>query len=431
MNQSGPSAPFQFEFASVFASTKAFLDNHNSRQPRLIDRLSNSHRSTVFSIVRLYLKQLKKTSLIQSLKYHQLPGFRTYNNSLAKEQGCTARTIINHKERLKKANIIIQEERRGAGGTELWINPILLFGEALSGEKLNSIPSLSDIFCSNVKNLHPLVHELQEQKNINSIVGKSKSPGIANSQDKGVRLPADENGEHSIAQGTLQEHHKNMGGNEKCSASKQAISALPKQKYPQKNGAEAEHIFLLSLVRQFWQSARTTLYPDIILSDPENNEIMNMVWESVYGKFRGSLSQSDWVTYHKTALARIQMVKKWLERNPNHWIPQKPHVYFDPQNNKNGFIKTWEWYVRQETLKIELRNQLELEKVKKEIQEQSEQKGRFKSYSRLQLFRIHEKRLSTYKDESLMRAYYSCLQQSLQIKTQINDIRNRKTRSLE
>ena len=418
-------AHFHLEFSTVFANAKAYLDEHNTCQSRLSTRLSNSHRATVFSIVRLYLKQLKKISLIQPLNPSQLPGFRTYNNSLAKEQGCTVRTIINHKERLKKANIIIQEERRGAGGVELWINPKLLFGEVLSEGKSNAIPSFSDIFCANAKNLHPLVHEPHEQKNINSIVSKSISSDTIWEKEKGVHQLADENGEQGIATGTLQEHHKNTGENDKCSASKQAISALPKQKHEQKKGKEAERIFLLSLVRQFWQTAKHTLYTNSILSDPENNEIMNLVWESVYGKFRGNLSQSQWMEYHKTALARISMVKKWLERNPNHWIPQKPHVYFDPQNSKNGFIKTWEWYIRQETLKIEVRNQLELEKVKKEIQEQSEAKGRFKNHSRLQLFRIHEKRLSSFKDESLMKAYYSGLQHSLQIKVRVNDIRNR------
>jgi hypothetical protein len=420
------SSPLYLEFSTVFANAKVYLDEHSSRQSRLTDRLSNSHRATAFSIVRLYLKQLKKVALVQPLVLGQLPGFRTFNTSLAKEQGCTVRTIINHKERLKKAGIIIREERRGAGGIELWINPKLMFEGGLPEGKSNTIPSISDIFCANVKIFHPLVHEQQEQKNTNSTVDKSISSEAANLKEKGVRRLADENGELGIATGTLQEHHKNMGENDKCSASKQVISAPPKQVHEQKNGKEAECIFLLSLVRQFWQHARTILYPNIILSDPENNEVLNLVWESVYGKFKANNSQSQWVEYHKTALARIDMVKRWLDRNVNHWIPQKPHIYFDAQSHKNGFINTWEWYVRQETLKIEIRNQLELEKVEKETQTHNQEKGRFKNHSRLQLFRIHEKRLSKFKDEALMKAYYSGLQHSLQLKVHSNDIRNRK-----
>jgi hypothetical protein len=122
MMQHTPSAQVRLEFSTVFANAKAYLDEYNSRQSRLTDRLSNSHRGTVFSIVRLYLKQLKKVSLIQPLLPYQLPAFRTFNTSLAKEQDCTVRTIINHKERLKKGGIITREERRGTGGIELWIS---------------------------------------------------------------------------------------------------------------------------------------------------------------------------------------------------------------------------------------------------------------------------------------------------------------------
>ena len=106
------------------------------------------------------------------------------------------------------------------------------------------------------------------------------------------------------------------------------------------------------------------------------------------------------------------MVAKWLIRKSIHWIP-KPHLYFHPHNDRNGFKKTWEWYVRQETLKLEVRNQLALQQAKHELNLHNQGKGRFKNKSRLQLFRIHEKRLRQYKDQALIDAYYVCLQESL------------------
>jgi hypothetical protein len=420
--------PF-FNFSDAFCHTKAYIDSYNASKTKLPEKLSASCRSTAELLVRLYVKQLNRQVQKEGINPGQLPALPTCNQSLASCLGCTSRTVINHKEKLKNAHFIVKEERRGNQGILLWLNPVLL-GEAYLSTSLdhqiNKIAPLVSFFSVDAKNFHPLVHEPHEQKNTNSTVDKSINPDIVSPEEKGVRQLADENGEQSIATGTLQEHHKNMGENGKCSASKQAISAPPKQKHEQKNGGEAERIFLLSLVRQFWQHARTILYPDIILSDPENNEVLNLIWESVYGKFRACNSQSQWVAYHKTALARVDMVKRWLDRNVNHWIPQKPHVYFNPQNHKNGFINTWEWYVRQETLKIEIRNHLELEKVKKEVQAHNQEKGRFKNHSRLQLFRIHEKRLSKFKDEALIQTYYSCLQYSLQIKIHSNDIRNRK-----
>ena len=64
MMQHIPPAHVQLEFNTVFTNAKAYLDKHNSCQSKLTDCLSSSHRATVFSIVRLFLKQLKKVTLV-------------------------------------------------------------------------------------------------------------------------------------------------------------------------------------------------------------------------------------------------------------------------------------------------------------------------------------------------------------------------------
>ena len=133
---------------------------------------------------------------------------------------------------------------------------------------------------------------------------------------------------------------------------------VPKKKYEQISG-EAGHLFLLSLVRKFWEYAKDMLYPDIILSDPEEREVLNLIWESVYGKFRLKASEKEWLKFHESAITRVDMVAKWLTRRSIHWIP-KPHLYFHPHSDRNGFKKTWEWYLRQETLKLEIRNKLNM-----------------------------------------------------------------------
>jgi hypothetical protein len=101
-----------------------------------------------------------------------------------------------------------------------------------------------------------------------------------------------------------------------------------------------------------------------------------------------------------------------LARSSDRWIP-KPHVYFHPNNDRNGFKTTMGWYAKQETLKIEIRNQLLLQQIKAEWQQYEQSKGRFKEMTRLQLFRIQQKRLAQYRDESLQSAYQECLQQNL------------------
>ena len=114
-----------FDFHMVFTKTKEFIDTYNKGQCKITSKLNANHRATAELIVRLYLKQLN--SRPHSIQEGETIGFKTYNSSLASCKGCTKRTIINHKERLKQSGFIIKEEHQGANGIELWINPDILF----------------------------------------------------------------------------------------------------------------------------------------------------------------------------------------------------------------------------------------------------------------------------------------------------------------
>jgi hypothetical protein len=401
-----------FDFGEVFQNTKSFIDRHNSRQTQLTQKLNANHRATAELIVRLYLKQLNKAAQIDNLDAENLPGFNTYNESLAKCKGCTKRTIINHRERLVNAGFIRKEQHCGQGGVEIWINPEVMGTVKLStsyGENVMKIGEVASLFYEKTKNFHPLVHEHQEQLNNNSRVDKSgtKEKGVPSGHESGL--------DKSETTGTRHEQDKNTEENANPASKRQekAPEKLCKaKKQEQKLGAG--RIFLLSLIRQFWAYARKMLYPDLILSEPEEREILNLIWESVYGKLQWNGTEREWLSYQETAFNRVNMVARWLARSPGHWIP-KPHIYFHPSNDRNGFQNTWQWYVKQETLKLETRNQLLLQQAKAEWQQHEQDKGRFREKTRLQLFRIQQKRLANYRDESLMQAYQQCLQRSLQL----------------
>ena len=436
MSNQMPKVRPYFDFSEVFTRTKDFIDQYNAAQCKLTDKLNANHRATAELIVRLYLKQLNKASKIDTVDPQNLPGFRTYNTSLATCKGCTKRTILNHKERLRQAGLIVGEKHKGAEGVEIWINKAILGKAELCTDmpggmlKISHLPTL---FLPEAKKILPLVHEQHEHYNINSNVDKLL--GLEKVKEiSGVRSTAHSCGLPAVqpssppntgeAAGTGHEPCKNIQKSvapalskekssvknlEKSSAKKQ--EQVPKKKYEQISG-EAGHLFFLSLVTKFWEYARDMLYPDIILSDSEEREILNLIWESVYGKFRLKGNEKEWLKFHESAITRVDMVAKWLSRNCLHWIP-KPHLYFQPNNERNGFKKTWEWYLRQETLKLEVRNQLALQEAKHELSLHNQGKGRFKSKSRIELFRIHEKRLRQYKDQALLDAYYVCLQKSL------------------
>lgn len=384
----------RFDFHMVFTKTKDFIDTYNESQCKMTSKLNANHRATAELIIRLYLKQLN--SRPHSIQKGDIIGFKTYNSSLASCKGCTKRTIINHKERLKQSGFIIQEEHQGANGIELWINPDILFhGQknvvSLRKNYMKILPG-KPFLSSKEKNFHPLVHEPHEHDNNNSTVDnvkgvRPKAHGDGLSRQKGRDEPT----------GTRHELYMNTGENAK--------SASESQK---NNSDEADRISLLVLVKQFWEFARKILYPDLILSDPEERDIMNKIWAAVYLKFSSPGSFQQWGAYHEQALERIIIVRKWLDRSPHHWIPS-PHVYFNPNNEKNGFQKTLDWLVKREILKIEIKKQLELQKIRREQKLHEEGRGRYKTLSRLQLFKTHEQRLRKMRDPDLLRSYYISL----------------------
>ena len=255
----------------------------------------------------------------------------------------------------------------------------------------------------------------QQQENNNSNVGKSVTTEKDHDQEYGV-LPHRRDHKSGKATGTGHEQDKNTEENANP-ASKQQEQLPENQLKVEKQeqvAAGVGRIFLLTLIRQFWAYARKVLYPDLVLSDREEKEILNLIWESVYGKLQWQATEKECLNYQETAYSRINMVARWLARSPGHWIP-KPHIYFHPNNERNGFKKTWLWYVKQETLKLEIRNQLLLQQVKTEWQQHEQDKGRFREKTRLQLFRIQQKRLAKYRDESLNQAYQQCLHRCLHL----------------
>ncbi len=397
-----PMRPY-YDFSTLFMATKTFIDRHNEQHDLLTERLNGNHRATAELITRLYAKQLNHAVSLGEDISMQLPGFKTFNPSLASCKGCTVRTIINHKERLKAAGFIVKEIHRGKTGIELWINPQVFEPKRISTTEGNLKPTIQDIkgaLCPEVKNLHPLVHVQQEQKkNNNSTVDTLIT------SEKGVHLSAHPQ-KNNFVTGTIQEQDKNTEKSQASDSKKQTRGA--------KNASqnESESTFLLQMVRDFWTYARVVLFTELILSEPEEKEILNHIWASVYRKFKIKGSKTDWEGYQEILYKRVDMVSRYLERNPNRWVPA-PYLYFHPNNKRNGFVKTHDWFIKQETLKKEIRNQILIQKAEKEWQDHNKGKGKHKHKSRLQLFRIQQQRLSTYKDDSLMQVYEKSLQRTL------------------
>ncbi|WP_271765955.1 hypothetical protein [Aquimarina algiphila] len=431
-----------FDFSKLFIATKDFVDQHNVSEIELKSKLNANHRATAEMITRLYAKQLNHALALGDTMENGLPGFRTYNSSMATAKGCTVKTIKNHRKRLQSAGFITGEINHGAMGIELLINESVfsLRKQTKNHNFLEAEKSLKS--CPNKgerKNLPPLVHVHQEQNNINSIVDNKErrlSPPLDNEtygtgtpQEQHMNTGESKNSKMEQAKSGAKFSNKNQdtGGSEKAitdDITKKSVSVSSKQGSPEDSpnkkvniGMQSPHIvngdtpdmsFLLGLVRQFWFYAKSILYPDMILTDVENDQILNLIWASVYRKFTVKGTVKDYQENQKILEKRIDMVAKWLSRSPNRWIPV-PEVYFNQFNTRNGFDKTYQWFMKQEALKAAVRNDLVLQRAEKEWRDHDKGQGQFKNKSRLQLFEIQRKRISKIKDEKLYQEYQTLI----------------------
>jgi hypothetical protein len=299
------------DFSATFKALKRFIDRHNDLCERRTDRITASMRSLAEHMLRMYLGQINGKLIDPTLNF--FPGFHTFNDSLAKERGCTSRTIINLRQRLVKSGVIIKEERNGFEGLTIWFSDSFFSHNKLYTSmnlEVKNFQVISSSMKSNMKNIHPLViyHELI---NNNSNVDKWKSiETLAGEKEKIMNT-----------------------GKMGLGVEDELIEASP-----------PSHS-LLPLVENFWLRARIKLYPYERFDQERTRRVLNFIWESVYGKFQYSGSEKEWQEYHKIALRRIDMVHRWLHRKPHHWIPI-PEIYFDPLNKKNGFKRTWDWYLK-------------------------------------------------------------------------------------
>ncbi len=411
-----------FEYGTVLRNMKAYLDGHNKRQENLTDRISSNCRGTTELMVRLYLKQLNRISRLDPFDLEDMPGFRTYNTSLAAERGCTARTIINHRERLMKANVIIKAKRLGADGLELWINPEIMFKGVMKAEiseggclKLEPLVAPDK---GNMKNFPTLVPETQEQINNNSSVDKSgvladiggwpDGNARTGTFDRNTQKNTDIEGPISTDTEEYRPEIRIVIDPQEQKKSKETqknADSGPGADLEEQEHTGPEGISIRHLMEDFVSYALKVLYPNIILCGFEMDGIKNRVWESVYKSNRVRNTDKEWRDYQGMLFERVDMVRRWLDRNPVHWIPE-PNLYFYVQNKKNGFDKTWLWYLRNETLKLRIKNEQRVKIMKKDLSDHSKGKGRFKHRTRLQLFQLHKKHLNGIGDDRLKQVYF-------------------------
>ena len=305
------------KFSATLKALTRFTQRYNETCQCRRDRITSSAKGVADRMITLYLGQINGRLI--NLATDMIPGFHTFNPSLAKDRGCTQRTIINIRQRLVKGGVIKKELLNGNDGIYIWFAD-----EIFQDNRLYTFMVERDLKLERgMKNLHASqnVHSLflpPTRKNFHPLVSNHELINNNRDVDKWISpLEAEEKQENSAA------------GEKEKKAHPASTHSPP----------------LLGMIERFWLRARIKLYPHEQFDPERTRHILNLIWESVYEKLLTDRTNKEWEEFHKIALRRIGMVYRWLHRRPNHWIPI-PEIYFDPLNDKNGFNNTWEWYLR-------------------------------------------------------------------------------------
>lgn len=377
------------DYKTAFTVLKQCIDEFNQQyclqENQAKKPLKSNVRGTAEAMLRLYLKELLNTKPIESLK--ELPGFRTYTSSLAKERGCTDRTIQNHRKLLEEAEIIIKQENHGGNGIHIWFNERIIIRtvQNLAQEPVdNSSPKSSSSLQKGkeTKNFHPLPQDLQDLKNKDNIEGVDK----CKSKNK-----------LELFQDLLSRTRK---------------SDVPPNKIKSSDNndlQEAKKFF----TEHFWRYANGILYPELQCSSEKSQEILNLIWRDVFYGWKEVTSREQLTAIYKLCQKRVDMASKWLMKNTAFTLPP-PQVYFSKKNTSGGsFYKTLAWVQSQERKKV-------LNQIKSEARQHIKGKGKYRGKTSTELFTIHQQRILQYNDEPLQTSFHQMVSGNPSFYTQLH-----------
>lgn len=424
------------------------------------DKIGASQLGGAKIMGRLYLRQLNHLRHVRELDPESVPGFTTHIGGLAKIMDCTRKTVQNRLNHYEKCGAIIRRENNGKNGITIWFHPDIIFknqdgyahftgsqktysasqteppkipeGNTSATGSLDLTPEEAREIVQNALKNPDLLTDSPPAKSVNFTHNSSRTTGTVKNNTTAVNKLINTCSDHQ--EGVLQKQKdsadidtpevfeeqnvlpvpscvgkgedtgtptgtresrpkkiESKGKSRQIRAPKNAASELP---IPEKDGkGGAGRAFLMQRVVAFWEYAKKMLYPDIILEPSENKEILNLIWASVFLKFPPGHSEDDWWNFYKRVCIRVDKVVSWLEINPAFELPP-PHWYFSPGNKSVAFSKTEEWLVKDERRAV-------MNKIKKEVNDYAQNKGRYRQKTPIWLFRRHERLVAMRKDVDL------------------------------
>ena len=411
-------------FSSVFKALDRFVAQHNGTTNRLSDRLRQPVISTAREIIRIYGAFLLKESRKASFNTSNIPSLETNSVQLAKIAHVSPRTIRRHVKRLLEAQILTEKVYIGRKANyELRFNPNILLISGVkavkNSQKSNKNQKIkktdTQFFKNTIRTSCPQSNSSNNSYTNNIIIA------VDNKMNVNRSLPSRVTKVEVITGNELSGYAEKEGGkkineplaqdtpgarNFKYSNEAEKEAAIPEMQTQAKDidsRLEASGMpFLTSYVDSLWELAKKKLYNNVCLTEHVEKRAKELLylWYQPVKKER-----LDKV--HKVYVKRIELVQKYLAKNPEHRFVQLPHSYFDP-TNKHGFAGTKAWYKDYIRSKQKTRLKLITHAQIRRFQH-NEQKETSIQKPRIPLFKDCAKRIQQLRSPELLAQFYKAI----------------------
>lgn len=383
---------YQVKWAKSKKLLDGYMERYNEGLP-LRKQLRASHKALGQYLLFLYSRVVaKEQGYGAGVEAGQpLPVLRTNNVQLSKAMGCSERTIINLRERLKEAQIIVSERFRGSNASyELEISGAVIHIQEVGepGNVVHLFPNRAQSLRHTVTRTIQVTNKLIELdgpvfqqdadfqandwkntvENAVNCCGKVESD-VENQELSTVQVTQDTRAGYETVrheQGTppeLRGTPQGQGGRAKSEMGIVRDYAPSKLEDVLAEVGSEEAKAIRRHVTVIWTCALMNLYQDKWIADEEVERA-----KAVLAEYLVYADPSRYQAGTAEILERIILVRRWIERGQKQgirrWVPL-PSRYFD-YRNENGFTKTKKWFKAHIKAKAEIKAKELLTKAIKE-----------------------------------------------------------------
>lgn len=386
--------PYQIKWRKSKKLLDAYIDRYNADKP-LKEQLRANHKALAQYLLFIYSTSIAYEQAYGGgvAKMSPLPLLRTNNVQLAKAMGCSVRTIINLRARLKAAKVILKEVFHGSNAQyEVELSGAVIHIQAV-GEPDNiihlfqknaaaSLPTTQTLRHTVPSNTDQVTKELIELSGVDSqqqtdfqvnksrkavengvnqcaevenVVENQHSGSIRATQDTrtGYETSSEKSGTPPGLRETPQGSEVVMGEEVKRVGAPELKKYAPGSLLEALEGLSDEiSASIRRHVQVIWTCALLNLYDDKWIAEEEAERAKAVLAEYfIYSRperFQAGAAE---------IIERIILVRRWIERGEKigekRWVPL-PARYFDFRNSK-GFTRTKPWFKAHIQAKAEIK----------------------------------------------------------------------------